>query len=39
MEKSEERRPLVRTTHKWGNNIKIKLREVECGGMDWIDLA
>jgi hypothetical protein len=22
-----------------GDNIKMKLREIGCGGMDWIDLA
>ena len=22
-----------------GNNIKMDLQEVGCGGMDWIDLA
>jgi len=22
-----------------GNNIRIDLQEVECGAMDWIDLA
>jgi len=22
-----------------GDNIKVDLQEVECGGMDWIDLA
>jgi hypothetical protein len=24
--------------HEDGNNIKIDLQEVRCGGMDWIDL-
>ena len=25
--------------HKWEYNIKMKLQEVGCGGMDWIELA
>jgi hypothetical protein len=25
--------------HRWEDNIKIDLEEIECGGMDWIDLA
>ena len=24
---------------RWEDNIKMDLREVECGGMDWIELA
>jgi hypothetical protein len=24
---------------RWDDNIKVDLREVECGGIDWIDLA
>jgi hypothetical protein len=24
---------------RWEDNIKIDLREVGCGGMDWIGLA
>jgi len=24
---------------EWGDNIKMDLQEVGCGGMDWIDLA
>jgi hypothetical protein len=26
-------------TARWENNIKIGLREIGCGGMDWINLA
>jgi hypothetical protein len=37
--KSEEKRLLGRPRHSWGNNIKADLREVGCGGMDWIELA
>jgi len=29
----------VYTQRKWEDNIKMDLREVGCGGMDWIDLA
>jgi len=25
--------------HRWEDNIKMDLQEVECGGMDWIKLA
>jgi hypothetical protein len=35
--KPEGRRP--RHRHRWEDNIKIDLHVVECGGMDWIDLA
>jgi len=37
--KPEGRRPLGRTRHRWEDNIKMDLPEVECGGMDWIELA
>ena len=39
MEKPEGRRPLGRPWSKWEDNIKFDFREMECGGMDWIDLA
>ena len=32
-------RPLGRPRRRWEDNIKMDLQEVECGGMDWIDLA
>ena len=35
MGKSEGRRPVVRPRRRWEDNIK----EVGCGGMDWIELA
>jgi hypothetical protein len=35
----EGKRPLGRHTCKWEDNIKMDLQEVECGSMDWIDLA
>ena len=30
---------LGRPRHRWRVTLKIDLREVEWGGMDWIDLA
>jgi hypothetical protein len=37
--KPEGRRPLGRPMHKWEDNIKMDLRQVGWGGMDWISLA
>jgi hypothetical protein len=37
--KPEGKRPLGRPRRGWEDNIKMDLREVGCGGMDWIDLA
>jgi hypothetical protein len=37
--KPEGKRQLVRPRHRWWDNIKMDLQEVECEGMDWIDLA
>jgi hypothetical protein len=37
--KPEGRRPLGRPMRRWEHNIKMDLREVGWGGMDWIDLA
>ena len=37
--KSEGKRPLGRPRHRWEDNIKMDLKEVGCGGMDWIELA
>jgi hypothetical protein len=37
--KPEGKRSLVRTRHRWDDNIKTDLQEVGCGGMDWIELA
>ena len=36
--KPEGKRQLGRHRHRWEDNIKVDLMEVECGGMDWIDL-
>jgi hypothetical protein len=37
--KPEGKRPLGRPRHRWVNNIKINLREIEWDVMDWVDLA
>jgi hypothetical protein len=37
--KPEERRPLGRPRCRWEDNIKMDLREVGWGCMDWINLA
>jgi hypothetical protein len=37
--KPKGKRPLGRPRRRWENNIKIDLREIGWGGLDWIDLA
>jgi hypothetical protein len=37
-EKPEEKGPLGRPRHRWEDNIKMDLRELEWGSMDWINL-
>jgi hypothetical protein len=37
--KKEGKRPLGRPRRRLENNIKMDLREIGWGGMDWIDLA
>ena len=37
--KPEGRRPLGRPRRRWVYNIRMDLQEVECGCMDWIELA
>jgi len=37
--KLEGKRPLGRPKRRWEDNIKMDLQEVECGGMDWNELA
>jgi hypothetical protein len=37
--KPEENRPLGRARHRWVDNIKMDLREIEWDGMNWIDPA
>jgi len=39
VEKSEGKRPLVRPSRRWEDNIKIDLQEVGCRYVDWIELA
>ena len=39
MGKPEGMSPLGKLRHTRKDNIKKDLREVGCGGMDWIDLA
>jgi hypothetical protein len=36
---SEGKRPLRRPRRRWADNIKIDLRVIGCGGMDWIHLV
>jgi hypothetical protein len=37
--KPERNRPIGRPRRRWQDNIKMDLREIGWGGMDWIDLA
>jgi len=37
--KTERNRSLGRPRPRWEDNIKMDLQEMECGFMDWIDLA
>jgi hypothetical protein len=37
--KPEGKRPLGRPRHRWVDSIKMDVREIGWGGMDWIDLA
>jgi len=37
--KSEGKRQLGRPMRRWEDNIKMDLQEVECGGVDWIELS
>ena len=39
MGKPEGKRSLGRPRRRWEDNIKVDLREMGCGGMDWIELA
>jgi len=34
-----ERRPLGRPRRRWEDNIRMDLREVGCGCVDWMELA
>jgi len=37
--KPEGRRPLGRPRRRWEDNIRVDLREVGCGCVDWMELA
>jgi hypothetical protein len=37
--KPEGKRPLGKPTRSWVDNIKMDLRDLGDGGMDWIDVA
>jgi hypothetical protein len=37
--KPEGKRPLGRPRREWVGNIKMDVREIGCGGMEWIDLS
>ena len=37
--KPEGKRTLVRPRRRREDNIKMDIQEVECGGMDWVELA
>jgi hypothetical protein len=37
--KHVRKRPLERPRCRWEDNIKTDLQEIECGSMDWIELA
>jgi hypothetical protein len=39
MGKPEGKRPLGRPRRRWDDNIRMDLREIGWGGMDWIDLV
>jgi hypothetical protein len=39
VEKPEGKRPLGRPRRRQEDNIRMDLREIGWGGMDWIDLA
>jgi len=36
--KPEGKRPLGRLRRRWGDNIKMDLQKVGCGGIEWIEL-
>jgi hypothetical protein len=37
--KAEGRRPLGRPRRRWEDNIRIDLRDVGCGCVDWMELS
>jgi hypothetical protein len=38
-EKPVRKRPLGRPSRRWVDNIKIDLREIGLGGVDWVEVA
>jgi hypothetical protein len=39
MRKLEGKRPLGRCRHKWEDNIKMDIKEIELEGVSWVYLA
>jgi len=37
--KPEGKRPFGRPRIRWEDNMKTDFHDMECGGVDWIDLA
>jgi hypothetical protein len=37
--KPEGKRPLERPRHRWEYGIRVNLREIGCGSVEWIHLA
>jgi hypothetical protein len=37
--KREGKRPLEKPRRRWEDGIKVYLREIGCGGVEWIHLA
>jgi hypothetical protein len=37
--KPEGKRPLGRPRHRWEYGIRVNLREIVCGSVEWIHLA
>jgi hypothetical protein len=35
----EGKKPMGGPRHRWEDNIKVDLQEVECGDMDWVELT
>jgi hypothetical protein len=38
-QKSERKRPLTRPKHRWEYNIKMNLKHIRSGGIDWTYLV
>jgi hypothetical protein len=39
VEKPEGKRPLERPRRRWEDGIKMDLREIGCGGVEWTHLS